>query len=53
MAAVIEQEFGLETELVPGETGAFEIRADGELLYSKLRTGRFPEDEEALDLLRD
>jgi len=33
-------------ELVDGETGAFEIRLNGELVHSKLKTGRFPDLEE-------
>jgi len=31
--------------------GAYEIRAGGELIFSKLQTGRFPEDEEILEAL--
>jgi selenoprotein W-related protein len=33
--------------LVPGSGGCFELTVDGELIYSKLRTGKFP-DEEAI-----
>ena len=33
-------------ELVDGETSAFEIRLNGELVHSKLKTGRFPDLEE-------
>jgi selenoprotein W-related protein len=33
--------------LVPSRGGCFELTADGELLYSKLKTGQFP-DEAAL-----
>jgi len=32
--------------LIPGSGGAFEIVVDGQLLYSKLKLGRFPTDEE-------
>jgi len=38
-------------ELAEGARGAFEIRADGRLVFSKLAEDRFPEDEEALGLL--
>ena len=34
-------------ELVPGTGGCFELTVDDELVYSKLATGEFP-DEEAL-----
>jgi selT/selW/selH-like putative selenoprotein len=32
----------VEVELVPGRRGSFEITRDGQLVYSKLATGRFP-----------
>ena len=34
-------------ELEPSSGGCFELSVDGELVYSKLKTGRFP-DEEAI-----
>ncbi len=37
---------GAETELVKSGGGVFEISLDGELLYSKKATGRFPEADE-------
>ena len=52
MAAQIEEEFGLAVKLTPGGIGAFEVSADGKLLFSKQRAGRFPEAEEVLALLR-
>lgn len=35
-------------ELLPGDRGAFEIRVDGRLVFSKLAEGRFPEEAEVL-----
>jgi len=32
-------------ELVPSGGGCFELSADGKLLYSKLQTGSFPEED--------
>jgi selenoprotein W-related protein len=32
-------------ELVPGGGGCFEIDLDGKRVYSKLKTGSFPEEE--------
>ena len=32
-----------ELTLVPSDGGRFEVTVDGELVYSKLATGRFPE----------
>jgi len=34
-------------ELQPSDGGCFELSADGEMVYSKLQTGEFP-DEDAL-----
>jgi selenoprotein W-related protein len=36
-----------EVAIVPSEGGAFEVSVNGTLVYSKLQTGRFP-DERAL-----
>ncbi len=35
--------------LVPDKGGCFEVTADGELLYSKLATGQFPQEQAVLD----
>jgi selenoprotein W-related protein len=37
--------------LVPSGGGAFELSANGELLYSKLKTGEFPDEQAIIDLL--
>lgn len=42
-----------EVELIAGGIGAFEIIVDGETRYSKLKTKRFPTDEEVGSLLAD
>ena len=39
--------------LVPGSGGIFEIRLDGEILFSKKSAGRFPESKEIKQMLRD
>jgi selenoprotein W-related protein len=36
-----------EFVLIPSDGGRFEIEVDGELIYSKLQTGQFP-DEDAI-----
>jgi selenoprotein W-related protein len=36
-----------DLKLIPSSGGCFELTVNGELLYSKLKTGKFP-DEEAL-----
>lgn len=40
-------------EIVQGDKGAFEISKDGKLVFSKLRTGRFPAYQEVPGLLLD
>jgi len=35
-----------ELALLPSEGGRFEIKVDDELIYSKLSTGRFPDNAE-------
>jgi selenoprotein W-related protein len=39
-------------KLIPGQDGCFEVSLDGELLYSKLQTGDFPENKQILDELK-
>jgi selenoprotein W-related protein len=36
---------------VEGKGGVFEVKRGGKLLYSKKATGRFPENEEIVELL--
>lgn len=42
----------MESELVEGSNGVFDVVADGKLIFSKHQTGRFPEPEEILGALR-
>jgi predicted Rdx family selenoprotein len=37
--------------MVPGRGGQFDVVADGEIVYSKQRTGRFPEIAEVIAAL--
>ena len=38
--------------LIPGTGGCFEIKVNGELIYSKLKTGQFPDENWVLDTVR-
>ncbi|MDA0785697.1 MAG: Rdx family protein [Proteobacteria bacterium] len=40
------EQLGATVEIAPGRTGAFEVTRDGDLLFSKLGTARFPDDDE-------
>ena len=42
-----------EVALVPGTGGVFEVRIDGELIFSRAEAGRFPESKELKQLVRD
>jgi selT/selW/selH-like putative selenoprotein len=39
-------------KLIPSEGGAFEVKLDGKLIFSKLETERFPENKEVIDQIR-
>jgi selenoprotein W-related protein len=51
LAAAIQGETGVEAELIPGGNGIFDVVADGERVFSKHETGRFPQNEEVLSRL--
>lgn len=42
-----------EVALLPGTGGVFEVRLDGEVLFSRQDAGRFPEAKELKQLVRD
>ncbi|MCW5744679.1 MAG: Rdx family protein [Alphaproteobacteria bacterium] len=46
MKAKLEQTGISDIDLSPGKSGQFDITVDGQLAYSRSRTGRFPTDEE-------
>jgi len=52
LLTTFENELG-ELALVPGTGGIFEVRVDGELIYSRNQEGRFPESKELKQLVRD
>jgi selenoprotein W-related protein len=52
LLTTFEAEIG-EVALVPGSGGIFEVRADGESVWSRQERGRFPELSELKRLLRD
>jgi selenoprotein W-related protein len=37
--------------LIPAGGGCFELSANGELFYSKLKTGKFPDEQWVLDTI--
>ncbi|MCE2422477.1 MAG: Rdx family protein [Gemmatimonadetes bacterium] len=52
MAAALKDRYdGTEIDLVPSGGGRFEVTCDGELVYSKLATGRHATHEEVFQAL--
>jgi selenoprotein W-related protein len=52
LLGTFEAEIG-EVALVPGKGGVFEIRADGQLVWSRHERQRFPEIKELKQAVRD
>ena len=52
LAASIKQALGVDTEVVAGARGQFDVVADGELIFSKQQEQRFPEPDEIVGVLR-
>ena len=44
--------FGLKAKLIPGSNGIFDVIVDGELVFSKDKTGRFPNPGELVTKLK-
>jgi selenoprotein W-related protein len=40
-------------KLIPSGGGCFELTVNGELMYSKLQTGRFPDEQQLLDVVAE
>jgi selenoprotein W-related protein len=38
-----------DLKLIPSKGGCFELSADGDLLYSKLEAGKFPDEKAMID----
>lgn len=52
MAAKIKDQFNVDTELIGGDNGVFDVVVDGKLIFSKHDEDRFPENAEILDQLK-
>ena len=51
MADEIQEKFELATRLKKSAGGAFEVRLDGDLVFSKHESGRFPNPGEVVEAL--
>jgi len=41
----------VDLKLIPGSGGCFELSSNGDLLYSKLKTGKFPDEQWVLETI--
>lgn len=53
MADEIEKQLGEKVELIKGKDGVFEVELDGQILFSKKATGRFPDTGEVEAVLSE
>jgi len=51
LAAEISGKLGVQPELIEGAGGVFDVVADGTLIFSKRREGRFPDAQEIVRAL--
>jgi selenoprotein W-related protein len=51
LAAELKKSLGTEATLIPGSGGIFEVKRDGDLVYTKAETGRFPKPGEVTSIL--
>jgi selenoprotein W-related protein len=52
LAAAISDQFGVEAELIKGKNGVFDVVVNGDLIFSKHKAGRFPQEGEILKMLK-
>jgi selT/selW/selH-like putative selenoprotein len=53
LAAEIKKELGVDSQLVRGGGGIFDVTADSKRVFSKKDEGRFPSEKEVIDKLRE
>ncbi len=52
MADALKKAFHVESELIEGANGVFDVHVDGTQVWCKEDLGRFPEDREVLDRIK-
>ena len=53
LAEELKIALGIEASLVTGDLGSFDVFVNGELLFSKQETGRFPNPEEIVEMIEE
>ncbi len=49
MAKALKERYGIKAKLIKSSGGVFEVVKDGQLLFSKMAKGRFPNHQEIFD----
>ena len=52
MREIVKERFKTDVALVASSGGVFEITIDNKLVFSKKKEGRFPTDNELMELVR-
>jgi selT/selW/selH-like putative selenoprotein len=52
LAAEIKKELGVDSQVVRGSGGIFDVSVDNNRIFSKQDEGRFPTEKEIIDKLR-
>ncbi|TNE47251.1 MAG: SelT/SelW/SelH family protein [Deltaproteobacteria bacterium] len=53
MAAELKEQFGVDSKLIEGSRGIFDVKVDGALVFSKHNVGRFPNPGEVTGLINN
>ena len=53
LRSLLDSEFGVLAETIPSSGGVFEVTVNGSLIFSKKQLGRFPNEEEIVQLIRE
>lgn len=51
LAQELQEAYGVESALIVGETGSFNVFMNDELIFSKTETGRFPDPGEIVQII--
>ena len=52
LAEKLKTSLKLETDLIKGSNGIFDVELDGKLVYSKRETGEFPDEESLVQKIK-
>jgi len=52
LAAELKAEFNQEATLIRGSKGIFDVQVDGQNIFSKHKTGRFPNSGEVVTIVK-